>query len=369
MRKVFTIIGARPQFIKAAALSRTIESRVRDSSRSFPLKERIIHTGQHYDYNMSRVFFEELAIPEPDYHLGIGSGSHGEMTGAMLAKVEEVLAAGKPDWVLVYGDTNSTLAGALAAAKLHIPVAHVEAGLRSYNKRMPEEINRLLTDHISDLLFAPTAAAVENLKKEGVRDSVFNTGDIMFDAFLFYKQIAAAESRILATLKADKREYVLATVHRQENTENPHRLSQIFRAFEEIGHDEFDFIIPLHPRTRKSLNLNGLDPSPDSGVRIIDPVGYLDMVCLETNAAVIFTDSGGVQKEAFFAGVPCVTLRDETEWVETVQAGVNFLAGADTVRILNSYQRAKEATLNFVPGLYGDGHTADKIIDCLLHAQ
>jgi UDP-GlcNAc3NAcA epimerase len=318
-------------------------------------------------FNMSRVFFDQLKIPEPNYHLEVGSGSHGDMTGRMLGKLETVLMNERPDWVLVYGDTNSTLAGALSAAKLHIPVAHVEAGLRSFNKRMPEEINRVLTDHLSQLLFSPTDVAIKNLGREGIVDGVFNVGDVMLDAFLHHRASTENRSRILSSLGLEPGQYFLATVHRQENTDDRNRLLGIFRAFERIGSHGFNIILPLHPRTRKALQENNFDIQPKTNMTIIEPVGYLDMIHLEANAALIFTDSGGVQKEAYFAGVPCVTLRNETEWVETVEAGVNFLAGAETDSILNAFERARGANVCLKPGLYGDGHAAEKIVERLIN--
>jgi UDP-GlcNAc3NAcA epimerase len=365
--KLVTIVGARPQFIKAATVSRVIEKLNVDNPRS-DVQEFIVHTGQHYDFNMNEVFFDELNIPEPDYHLEAGSGSHGHMTGNMLARIEDVLQHEQPDWVLVYGDTNSTLAGALASAKLRIPVAHVEAGLRSFNKKMPEEINRLLTDHVSRLLFAPTDTAVFNLAAESITDGVIKCGDVMLDAYLMHKAAAASKSDILHVLNLDGGCYSLATVHRQENTDDGERLSTIFRALDAIGRKNHRVILPLHPHTRKALADKRIDLNDLAGVQAIEPVGYLDMIQLEVNANLVFTDSGGVQKEAYFAGVPCVTLRDETEWVETVDAGVNFLAGADTETIVEAGARALTVDVRLADGLYGDGHAAKKIVDSLLSA-
>jgi UDP-GlcNAc3NAcA epimerase len=362
--KILTVIGARPQFVKAAMVSRAI-SPFRNSDEANPrLHEIIVHTGQHYDYNMSRRFFEELSIPVPNYHLEVGSGNHGCMTGSILSKVEEVMLGERPDVVLVYGDTNSTLAGALAASKLHIPVAHVEAGLRSFNKRMPEEINRVLTDHVSEILYAPTDAAVDNLRNEGIFKGVEKVGDVMLDAFLSYRILADTESRILDGLHLLPKHYFLVTVHRAENTDSERRLKAIFEAFKTIGKDEFPLIVPLHPRTRKMLAQHEI--AVGTGVKLIEPVGYLDMINLEVNARLIFTDSGGVQKEAYFAGVPCVTLRDETEWVETVEAGVNLLAGAQRDSIIRSYEKALHVDVNLKPGLYGSGQTAISIVESLL---
>ncbi|TKB23971.1 UDP-N-acetylglucosamine 2-epimerase (non-hydrolyzing) [Desulfopila sp. IMCC35006] len=362
--KIVTIIGARPQFIKAAMVSRELV-KCKKGAGAPCNQEIVVHTGQHYDYNMSKVFFEELAIPEPDHHLGVGSGSHGHMTGQMIAKIEDVLFDEKPDLVLVYGDTNSTLAGAIAASKLHIPVAHVEAGLRSFNRRMPEEINRVLTDHVSKLLFAPTGTAITNLAREGITDGVIQTGDVMLDAFMHFKTKAAIDSQILDTLGITAGSYYLATVHRQENTDDPHRLAGIFSAFEEISNNGHPVIVPLHPRTRKSLQQNDISVAQGSNVRLVEAVGYLDMIQLEANATLICTDSGGVQKEAYFANVPCITLRDETEWVETVDAGANFLTDTDKQSIFNAFKQASCTSIKLDPALYGNGHAAEIIVDSL----
>jgi UDP-GlcNAc3NAcA epimerase len=306
MTMIMSVLGARPQFIKAAVVSRALTVR--------GVNELLIHTGQHFDANMSDVFFDELEIPRPAHHLGIGGGTHGENTGRMIEAIEEVLLGNRPDWVVVYGDTDSTLAGTIAATKLHIPVAHVEAGLRSFNRRMPEEINRVLTDHAASLLFAPTEAAVNHLAAEGISGlSVRLVGDVMYDAALFYGAKAEQSSTVLARLDLAKEAYTLATIHRAENTDVPERLAAILDGFARFGRD---VILPLHPRTRARLATLNL-VLPDN-VRLIDPVGYLDMVMLEKNARLVATDSGGVQKEAFFYRVPCVTLRDETEWTELV---------------------------------------------------
>lgn len=365
--KIVTIVGARPQFVKAATVSRVIKKLNADNPIS-DIHEIIVHTGQHYDSNMNEVFFNELSISEPDYHLEVGSGSHGHMTGNMLTRIEVVLQREQPDWVMVYGDTNSTLAGALAAAKLHIPVAHVEAGLRSFNKCMPEEINRLLTDHVSSFLFVPTDTAAANLKAEGIAEGIVKSGDVMLDTYLRHKAEAASKSDILHVLNLDSGCYCLATVHRQENTDNGERLTSIFRALDAIGRKNHKVILPLHPRTRKALADKTIDLNSLSGVQAIEPVGYLDMIQLEVNSDLVFTDSGGVQKEAYFAGVPCVTLRDETEWVETVKAGVNFLCGADTEAIVEGFKRALTVDVRLADGLFGDGHAAEKIVDSLLSA-
>ena len=318
MIQVLTVVGARPQFIKAATVSRAI-------SADPAIREILVHTGQHFDENMSDVFFDELAIPKSDYHLGISGGTHGAMTGRMLLALEVVIMDERPDWVLVYGDTNSTLAATLAAAKLDIPVAHVEAGLRSFNRAMPEEINRVLTDHASNLLLTPTDTATANLRSEGVAsERIAQVGDVMYDAALFYGSIAEKKSRILEEYALEHGAYVLATVHRQENTDNPARLLAIIDALHEVARQR-PVVLPLHPRTRQRLAALDAWRCTD-GLIVLPPVGYLDMVRLEQGAAVIATDSGGVQKEAFFHRVPCVTLREETEWVELIELGWNRLA-------------------------------------------
>ena len=347
--KVVSIVGARPQFIKAAPLSRELRK---------VHQEVLAHTGQHYDPALSAVFFEELDIPRPDYNLGVGSASHGRQTGKMLVRIEEVLIQEEPDWVLVYGDTNSTLAGALAAVKLHIPVAHVEAGLRSFNRRMPEEINRVVTDHISTLLFCPTETAVRNLAQEGLTQGVHNVGDVMYDAALHNSQLAEERSRILETLGLRPKGYLLATVHRPDNTDIPRNLRSIAAALSSL---EATVLLPLHPRTRKALHELGI--TLGGSVRVVEPVGYLDMLILEKNARLILTDSGGIQKEAYFFAVPCVTLRQETEWVETVEAGWNVLVGADRRKII-------EAVRSFRPqgervNLFGDGQASVKVVEIL----
>lgn len=351
MLKVLTVVGARPQFIKAAPVSRVLRQKG---------EEILVHTGQHYDQYMSEVFFEELQIPVPDYHLHVGSHSHGAQTGAMLTKIEEVLQKEKPDVVLVYGDTNSTLAGALAAAKLHIPVAHVEAGLRSFNQRMPEEINRVLTDHVSRWLFCPTEAAIANLRREGIEQGVVHTGDVMLDTFLFNREIAANKSRILEQHQLEAKNYLLITVHRAENTDDPARLQGIVDALNRL---EVPAVLPLHPRTKSRLEAFDLQIQ-NPMVKVIPPVGFLDMVQLEVHAKKIVTDSGGVQKEAFFAKVPAITLRDETEWVETVEIGANRLVGTDPEKILTAIN---EFTVDFdkLPAIYGEGHAAEEIVHYL----
>jgi UDP-GlcNAc3NAcA epimerase len=322
--KVVTIVGARPQFIKAAAISRVL--RVNHS-------EVIVHTGQHYDSNMSEIFFDELGIPFPDYNLGIGSGSHGAQTGAMLEAIEKVLLREAPDWILVYGDTNSTLAGALAASKMHIKVAHIEAGLRSFNRKMPEEINRILTDHLSSLLLCPSQNAVQNLANEGIQDGVHMIGDVMLDALTYARSRLQSIPDILSKLGLKEKGYLLVTVHRAENTDDPERLRSILMALSQI--DEV-VVFPVHPRTRKAIDNLEMEFTPSGKIKLIDPVGYLDMVRLEEAARMILTDSGGIQKEAYWLGVPCITLRDETEWVETVEAGWNVLVGYDIDKIISA---------------------------------
>ena len=320
--------------------------------------EEIIHTGQHYDENMSDIFFKQMQIPEPVVNLQAGTGMHGEMTGRMLAQIEHEIVERKPDWVLVYGDTNSTLAGALAATKLHVPVAHVEAGLRSFNKRMPEEINRILTDHVSSILFCPTHAAVANLSKEGIIQGVHHVGDVMYDAALAFGKMAQERSQILETLNIESKGYCLATVHRPENTDDPIRLQNILEAFSEIGEK---IVFPIHPRTRSRIDVGNLQAN-GSKITFIDPVSYLDMVQLEKNARIILTDSGGVQKEAYFHGVPCITLRDETEWVETVESGWNQVVGSDSGLIINALQSAQTGrTIDE----YGNGNSGEAIVDLI----
>jgi UDP-GlcNAc3NAcA epimerase len=355
MPKIMTVVGARPQFIKAAVVSRLIRS-----GRDFT--EILVHTGQHYDDNMSSVFFDELAIPKPDHFLGIGSGSHGDQTGRMLASLERVCLEAKPDWMLVYGDTNSTLAGALAAAKLQVPVAHVEAGLRSYNRGMPEEINRVVTDHLSTVLFAPTAASIANLEREGIDSKKISVvGDVMYDAVTFYSGRAESSSRILAEHALDKGQYVLATIHRAENTDDPKTLSSIVRGLNAVA-ESIAVVFPMHPRTRNSLQRAGASGDLSRNVKVIPPVGYLDMIKLERNAALIATDSGGVQKEAFFQRVPCVTLRGETEWVELVDLGWNFLVCAQDSGAIAQAVKQRLGTRGKDAAPYGEGDAGARIL-------
>jgi UDP-GlcNAc3NAcA epimerase len=355
--KVLTVLGARPQFVKAAAVSRALAGRP-------GVREVLVHTGQHHDANMSDVFFAELGIPAPGHHLGVSGGSHGAMTGRMLERVEAVLLAERPDWVLVYGDTNSTLAGALAAVKLHLPVAHVEAGLRSFNRRMPEEVNRVLTDHAADLLFAPTDAAAANLRAEGITDGrVRQVGDVMYDAALHYGAEAERRSDVLSRLGLMPGGYALSTVHRAENTDDPARLAAVFGGLARLAR-ELPVVLPLHPRTRGALERAGA-AGDTPGLRIVDPVGYLDMVMLEKHAALVATDSGGVQKEAFFYRVPCVTLRDETEWVELVELGWNRLASPADPAGVERALLAALGTRGREGEPYGDGTTAHRVAAAL----
>jgi UDP-N-acetylglucosamine 2-epimerase len=374
--KICTVIGARPQFIKAAAVSRAIADHNRLALDALPLTpdslrftEIIIHTGQHYDDNMSAVFFEELQIPTPHYNLGIGSGSHGRQTGDMLTGIESILLKEKPDWVLVYGDTNSTLAGALAAAKLHIKIAHVEAGLRSFNRRMPEEINRVLTDHLSTLLLCPSQTAVDNLTVEGITNSsgftsessrltphVSIVGDVMADAMKFALSKRDKHTGLLANLDVSNKGYLLVTIHRAENTDDRERFVNILSAFDCL---EEPVLFPVHPRSKKLLNETGY--KPPMHVKLIEPVGYFDMIVFEQSARMILTDSGGVQKEAYWLKVPCITLRDETEWIETVEAGWNVLTGADPEKIIRAIRSFTPPAKH--PLLFGDGNAA---AECLL---
>lgn len=347
--RILTVVGARPQFIKASAVSNVIRK---------CHEEILVHTGQHYDENMSQVFFQELNIPKPDYNLEVGSGNHGKQTGTMLIKLEEIYIKEKPDFVLVYGDTNSTLAGALCASKLLIPVAHVEAGLRSFNRKMPEEQNRVITDTLSDILFVPTESAILNLKREGIEEGVYNVGDVMFDAILNFKKLAEGKDHIVKELDLEGKDYILTTIHRAENTNYIHRLKNIAEALNECGKP---VVLPLHPRTKKYITDYGL--KFNDNIKVIEPVGYLEMINLEMNSQKIVTDSGGVQKEAFFMKKPCITMRDETEWVETVENGWNIIVGTDKNKIL-------DGILNFIPdrnqkSIFGKGDAAIKILDVL----
>lgn len=351
--KVVTVIGARPQFIKAAVVSRAI-------AETDGIEEVIVHTGQHFDRNMSDVFFEEMSIPKPQYNLNINGLSHGAMTGQMLEKIEEVLIKENPDWVLVYGDTNSTIAGALAAKKLHIRVAHVEAGLRSFNINMPEEVNRILTDRISDILFCPTNTAINNLLGEGYDNidcEIVQVGDVMQDAAIFYASKAKHPQEDIPE------SFALCTVHRAENTDDPKRLNNIFNALEKIS-ETVPVVLPLHPRTRAKLLAMGFD-FDNSKICFINPVGYLEMVWLLENCRFVLTDSGGLQKEAYFFSKPCITMRDETEWVELVEHGFNQLAGADTDKIVALVSKAEAQKCDFTLRLYGNGNAGKVIVDYL----
>jgi len=354
--KILTVVGARPQFVKATPVCNAL--------REAGHKEYLIHTGQHYDYEMSQVFFEEMGISKPDLNLQVGSGNHGWQTSQMLVKIEEILLAEKPDYVLVYGDTNSTLAGALAAIKLQIPVAHIESGLRSYNRSMPEEHNRVLTDHCADLLFCPTQVAVDNLLSECVQGKVHLVGDTMFDAVLHFYQIAEQKSRILKALDLQPKQFLLATIHRPYNTDIAANLMNLLSAFLDIGEL---VIFPVHPRTRAKIaefDRNFSMKLASSNVQMIDPVGYLDMLTLEKNARLILTDSGGIQKEAFFFNVPCVTLRPETEWVETVQAGMNILAGTNRSQILMAVSKGDWPQITST-NIFGNGSAGKQIVKIL----
>lgn len=352
--KIITIVGARPQFIKAAVLSREI-------LKSNGIKEIIIHTGQHYDKNMSAVFFEEMNIPKPDYNLDINGLSHGAMTGQMLEKIEAVLIKEKPDWVLVYGDTNSTLAGALAAKKLHIKLAHVEAGLRSFNMRMPEEINRILTDRISDILFCPTAEAIKNLDKEGYKNidtKILLSGDVMEDAAKFYK----SKEKKPKDFKLES-EFILSTIHRAENTDDKDKLTKIFNTLSKIS-ESTPVVLPLHPRTKSKLAEFNI--KIDNSITVLPPVSYLEMVYLLNNSKMVITDSGGVQKEAFFFKKPCITLREETEWVELIEHGFNKIAGSNPQKIKEAISYFNNKKLDFNINLYGQGTAAKNILENLI---
>ena len=367
MIRLLTVIGARPQIIKAAAISRAIRESFQDK-----VEERILHTGQHYDANMSQVFFDELGIPSPDYNLGVGSGSHGVQTAKMIDGIEKVLTSDHFDGIILYGDTNSTLAGAVAAAKLLIPVFHVEAGLRSFNMSMPEEQNRIVCDHLSSILFAPTKTAYDNLVSEGMNASkavfqggkrrlVVNSGDVMYDNALYFSKMAEKKSTILNDCHVSSGNYILATIHRDFNTDNPERIESIFRALSHVAEEnDIPIVLPLHPRTKKYL------PSGLSGkINIIPPASFFDILTLEKNARVVMTDSGGVQKEAFFFGKPCVILRPETEWVEIVEYHAGILADADYDRIISAYNTLSGNDVCFPP-LFGDGKASHVILQSII---
>ncbi len=373
MKKIATIVGARPQFIKAAAISRVLLS-----DYAGRIEEAIVHSGQHYDYNMSKVFFDEMEIPEPAFHLEVGSGTHGYQTGMILQKAEEVLSSLKPDMVIVFGDTNTTLAGALAAAKLHIPVAHIEAGLRSFNKAMPEEINRILCDNVSTLLFSPTETGFSNLLAEGFpgnslppysadHPKIYHCGDVMYDNALLYSRKAEDQSKILKQLDLQGRQMVLCTIHRDVNTDDRQRLNSIFKALNDISKSyNILIVLPIHPRTEKmlpqQLNRELLnDIKNNSFMRLIGPVSYFDMLLLEKNAQLIITDSGGVQKESYFFRKPCIVLRSETEWKELVDVKTAMLADADEVKIKEAFRHFYDHPLKEFPSFYGDGNSASFI--------
>lgn len=353
--KVVTVLGARPQFIKAAAVSRAIQ----DDGR---LTEVIVHTGQHYDANMSDIFFEQMTIPKPDYRLDIAGLSHGAMTGRMIEEIETVLLEEKPDALMVYGDTNTTLAGAIAASKLHIPIVHVESGLRSFNMKMPEEVNRILTDRVSSLLCCPTETAIKNLKAEGYADlpvTMVNTGDVMYDAALYYSK-QSRKPGFIDELKVEK-DFVLTTIHRAENTDDVGRLESIMESLKEISKSR-SIVFPVHPRTRKFLG----DYEGCKGLILVDPVGYMEMIWLLEHCGLVMTDSGGLQKEAFFFKKPCVTLRDETEWTELIDNKVNKLAGAGRDEIIAAYSDMNGRDVARVPPLYGEGNASKVIVDAMV---
>lgn len=357
--KLVTVVGARPQFIKAAPVSKAL--------REAKIEEFIVHTGQHYDTGMSDIFFEELGIPLPNVNLNVGSASHGAQTAAMLTGIEQILIQETPDWLLVYGDTNSTLAGALAASKLGVKIVHIEAGLRSFNRRMPEEINRVVTDHLADLLLCPSRTAVQNLALEGIQNGVHLVGDVMHDSVIEATRIAEGRLSILSSLGLKPKTYALATVHRAENTDNLDRLRSIFATLSQMP---LPVIFPVHPRTRNKLHNLGMSFMLEEGsLTSIDPVGYLDMLMLQRHASIIFTDSGGIQKEACWLKVPCVTLREETEWVETIEAGVNRLVGADADRIRQTATEFLSQPPSFTVPLYGDGNAACYCVEAILAAS
>jgi UDP-GlcNAc3NAcA epimerase len=378
MKKILTIIGARPQIIKASAISRAIANKYKEE-----LKEIIVHTGQHYDENMSNVFFKELGIPVPDYNLEVGSGNHGQMTAKMIASLEEVILKEQPNAVLIYGDTNSTIAGALAAAKIHVPVIHVEAGLRSFNKSMPEEINRICSDHMSTMMFTPTKTGLHNLKNEGFNidysgtafldcPRIYLCGDVMYDNSLHFSSISESSSKILSDNDMESDQYVLVTIHRDSNTDNPDNLNNIFKALIEIRKEfQLKIVLPLHPRTNSRLN-STLEPSVLEHIReddefiIMPPAGFLDIISLEKNARMIVTDSGGIQKEAFFFRKPCVILRPQTEWVEIVNNGNAVLADADFEKIMNGFRMLISKDDYTYPEFYGDGTAAEFICERII---
>jgi UDP-GlcNAc3NAcA epimerase len=374
--KIVTVIGARPQIIKAAALSRAIKSHYANE-----IQEIIVHTGQHYDENMSQVFFDELQIPRPDHNLHVGSASHGVQTARMTEGIEALLLKERPDFIVLYGDTNSTLAGAVAAAKIHVPIVHIEAGLRSFNKSMPEEINRIVCDHCSTLLFTPTKAGLENLKREGFpidnagpytidNPKVYHCGDIMYDNSLHFADIAEEKTDIIQRIELANKPFILATIHRDSNTDHPERLSAIFSALMRLSM-ECQVVLPLHPRTSKLLKTNLKEDLQaqifnSQSIHLIPPVSFLEMIALERHAQLVMTDSGGVQKEAYFFKKPCIILRPETEWVEIVQTGNAILADADESRITQAWQHFKGNPPTTFPEIFGDGHAAEFMLEKML---
>ena len=374
--KIVTIIGARPQIIKAAALSRAIKTHYADR-----IQEIIVHTGQHYDDNMSQVFFDELQIPRPDHNLHVGSASHGVQTARMTEGIEALLIKERPDYIVLYGDTNSTLAGAVAAAKIHVPIVHIEAGLRSFNKSMPEEINRIVCDHCSTLLFTPTLAGMENLRREGFpmdndepftidTPKVYHCGDIMYDNSLHFADIAEEKTNIIQRLELVNKPFILATIHRDSNTDHPERLNAIFSALIRLS-KECQVVLPLHPRTSKLLKTNLKEDlqeqlSSNQNIRLIPPVSFLEMIALERHARLVMTDSGGVQKEAYFFKKPCIILRPETEWVEIVQTGNAILADADESRIMEAWRHFQSNPPTSFPEIFGDGHAAEFMLEKML---
>ncbi len=376
MIKIITIIGARPQIIKAAALSRVIRNNFADK-----IQEKIIHTGQHYDENMSQVFFNELGVPTPDFNLNTGSGSHGEQTGDMIRGIEKILIAEKPNAIVVYGDTNSTLAAAIAASKIHIPVIHIEAGLRSFNKQMPEELNRILCDQVSTLLFCPTKSGTKNLLQEGFKEhnsapysidnpKIYHCGDIMYDNSIYFSELAEKKMSILKNSELQPNEYILATVHRNNNTDDTTRLTAIFSAMKKIVEmKKIKIVIPLHPRTLKQLSnnealYNSIRATP--AIKIIPPVSFLEIICLEKNASLVMTDSGGLQKEAFYFKKPCIILRSETEWVELVECGAAIMADANEEKILTAVNHFFNTKNILFPAIFGDGKAAEFICEEIL---
>lgn len=378
MIKIVTIIGARPQIIKAAALSRAIKNKFSNS-----ITEIIVHTGQHYDENMSQVFFDELGIPAPNYNLNVGSGSHGKQTATMISGIEEILVNEKPQAIVLYGDTNSTLAGAIAASKIHVPVVHIEAGLRSFNKAMPEEVNRIMCDHVSTLLFSPTKTGFQNLLNEGFKATnnkpfnannpkIYHSGDVMYDNSLHFSQVAEEKTNVIAKNNLEKNNFILATIHRNNNTDEPVRLNALFNALYKISEEtKLDVLLPLHPRTAKLLEVN-LDSTLHSKIKssyhfkIIPPISFLEMIALEKNCKIVMTDSGGVQKEAFYFEKPCVILRPETEWVELVECGTAIITDADEQKIIDAFKVLTSKTTMQFPKLYGDGKAAEFICSEIL---